>query len=396
MPTMNRKPAGDLDLYAITAPGLEPVCQAELATLGIDGAVEDGGVAWHGPLESLYRACLESRTASRIVARAGTFRARTFPELERHAARLPWSSFLVPGTTAALRVTSRKSRLYHEGAVAERIARVLAANAGVNVTDAAKGDPDSDGDAASAGAAQLLVVRFFRDACTISVDAAGSLLHLRGYRQALARAPLRETLAAAMLLRSGWGATTPLVDPMCGSGTLAIEAALLARGIAPGLASPDREPRAYAFRQWPGFDGGTWHDVVNAARARIRESAGVPIVAGDRHGGAIAAATANAARAGVAADILFVQQPLSALTAPGDGGHLVTNPPYGVRVGERRELRPLYSALGSVARERLRGWRVSFLSADHELAAATGLPLQELLATRNGGIPVRLLSAVVD
>jgi putative N6-adenine-specific DNA methylase len=385
------------DLYAVTAPGLEAVCQAEFSVLGIAGEVEDGGVAWRGGLDSLYRANLESRTATRIVARAGGFRARTFAELERHAARLPWSRFLPRDATASLRVTCRKSRLYHEGAVAERLARVLLAEAGVVVVETSAGGGDEEAGAVGEGmgAPQLLVVRLFRDVCTVSVDSSGELLHQRGYRQALARAPLRETIAAAMLLRCGWSGGEPLVDPMCGSGTLPIEAALLARGIAPGLASPAREPRRYAFETWPDFDPVLWARLVEASRSRIRPVAGVEIVAADRHGGAITATSANAERAGVAADLSLLRQPLSALVPPAAAGHLITNPPYGVRVGEKRELAALYTALGSVARQHLAGWRVSLLSGDDRLARATGLPLEELLATRNGGIPVRLLTAAL-
>ncbi|CAN5664043.1 THUMP domain-containing protein [soil metagenome] len=376
----------------MAAPGLEAVCAAELAALGIAGEVVEGGVVWRGPLESVYRANLCSRTASRVVVRAGDFRARTFGELERHAARLPWSLFLRDGTSVTLRVSSRKSKLYHSDAVAERVARVLAVEIGADASVTKRDDDDEDD-----VVAQLVVIRFMRDVCTISIDSSGVLLHRRGYRQAVAMAPLRETLAAAMLLGSGWRGTTPLLDPLCGSGTIAVEAALLARNIAPGLADAPREPRSYAFEQWPGFDDALWSDVVSAARAAVRPAAGVVIIAADRSAGAVAAARGNAERAGVSDDISFVQRPLSALKPP-DGaaaGHLVTNPPYGVRVGDAREVRGLYAAIGAVARQRLAGWTVAMLSAEPRLQAATGLQLRELLSTRNGGIPVRLLAGVV-
>jgi putative N6-adenine-specific DNA methylase len=381
--------AAELSLFAVTAPGLEAVCAAELAALGMAGDAVEGGVAWRGGHESLYRANLWSRTASRVIVRVGEFRARTFAELERHAARLPWTRFLVGGTAVALRVTSRKSKLYHSDAVAERVARVLAAEAGADAS-VVNGAGEDDEDVA----AQLVVIRFVRDVCTVSIDASGRLLHRRGYRQAVAKAPLRETLAAAMLLASGWRGTTPLVDPLCGSGTIAIEAALMARGIAPGLANAQRTPRKFAFERWPGFDASLWSDVAWAARVVIRPDSAVAIVAADRDGGAIAAARANAERAGVQGDIAFVQRPLSSLEPPAGPGHLVTNPPYGVRVGEHRELHALYAALGRVARQRLAGWTVALLSADPRLDAATGLPLAALLATRNGGIPVRLVAGV--
>jgi putative N6-adenine-specific DNA methylase len=382
--------AQPLDFYAIAAPGLEDICAGELRQLGCAAAVEGGGAAWHGDIRSLYRANLMCRTASRVVVRAGSFRARTFAELERHAARLPWSRFIQHGTTVALRVTARKSRLYHTGAVAERIGGVLMGTAGARASVV---DDEEHADAAD-DRAQLVIVRIVRDACTISIDSSGALLHQRGYRQAIAKAPLRETVAAALLRASGWHGETPLLDPFCGSGTIAIEAALCARRIAPGLASAGLEPRSFAFQDWPGFDAAAWHSIVAAARTDVLPAAGVRIVAADRHGGAISAAQANAARAGVAGDIEFVRSDVAAWSAdalPAGPGHVVTNPPWGVRLGERRRLYGMYAELGALA-GRLPGWSVAFLSADAGLEAAVAAPLRELLATRNGGIPVRLVA----
>jgi putative N6-adenine-specific DNA methylase len=382
----------EYDLFAVTAHGLADLCAAELATIAVSGTPETGGVAWRGTAESMYRANLELRTASRIIARAGEFRARGFAELERRAAKLTWHDFLRPGTAVELRVTCRKSKLYHEGAVAERLARVLADTAGAPVLDTNAGAEEVEaGDASAAG--QLIIVRLMRDVCTISVDSSGALLHQRGYRRALAKAPLRETIAAALLLASGWRGDTPLIDPLCGSGTIPIEAALLARGIAPGIASADLTPRAFAFERWPHFDGPTFDELVHAARAGVR-AAYVPIIAADRDGGAIAAAQANAQRAGVAYDIEFRRARLQDLEPIPGTGHVITNPPYGVRVGDRRALRTLYATLGGTIAATLPGWNVTLLAADDALAAATGLPLVERLATRNGGIPVRLLTTV--
>lgn len=386
-----RTPAAEVreyDLFAVTAHGLAELCARELAALGVAGTVEQGGVSWRGAASSLYRANLELRTASRIIARVGSFRARGFAELERRAARLPWDQYLRPGSAVTLRVTCRKSKLYHEGAVAERVARVLADTANVRVLGSAADDEDVD-DAATEG--QLIIVRFLRDECTISADSSGALLHQRGYRQAIAKAPLRETLAAALLLAAGWHGDTPLIDPLCGSGTIAIEAALFALRIAPGIAGPDLTPRAFAFEAWPGFERDTLDAVIRAARNAVRP-APAPIVAADRDAGAIAAARANAARAGVASDIEFRRADVRELGPMEGVGHVVTNPPYGVRVGERRELRALYAALGSAVRTHLPGWGVTMLAADEQLAAATGLPLVEVLSTRNGGIPVRLMT----
>ena len=384
-----RPPFRVLQLFAVTAPGLEQVTATELVALGLAAVAEPGGVAWAGDLRTVYAANLHSRTATRVLARLGEFRARTFFELERRAPKLRWSDFLRAGDRVALRVTARKSKLYHEGAIAERVVRVLGDSFGVTAA-VAGGDDDTD---ATSDDAQLVIVRFMRDECTISIDTSGALLHQRGYRQAVGKAPLRETIAAAMLLASGWDSETPLLDPLCGSGTIPIEAALLARRIAPGLASAEHTPRGYAFMRWPSFDDKLWSDVVGAAQREIRERTPAAIAGSDNNAGAITASCANAVRAGVGQDITVQRRPLGAIEATDTRGFLVTNAPYGVRVGERRDLFGLYATLGRVARERLPHWTVAMLAADAGLAGASGLPLEEVLSTRNGGISVRLWRA---
>ena len=390
-------PRGEpLRLFAITAPGLAPLAAAELAALGVTGAVvDDAGVEWTGTLEQLYAANLHLRTASRVVLRLRTFTARAFWELEKQARRVPWETVVAPGAAVAFRVTSRKSKLYHEAAIAERLAEAVT-RAVPSATVHAGAAPVEDNDVAATTSQlppQLFIVRVYRDRFTLSADASGALLHRRGYRQATAKAPLRETLAAAMLLSSGWDGRAPLVDPFCGSGTIPIEAALLARRIPPGLAGPGHEPRHYAFQGWPDFDAELWDDVVARAREAILPAAPGPILGSDRNGGAIRAARSNAARAGVDGDVAFDTRTLTAVAPPSGPGWLVTNPPYGVRIGERRALFDLYSELGRIARERFGGWSVTLLSADPALDTRIGLPLEEVLRTRNGGIGVRVVAA---
>lgn len=382
--------SGRLALFAVTAPGLEAVAAAELADLGIAAEAEPGGVAWEGTVADLYTANLRLRTASRILVRIAGFRARTFFELERHARRVPWERFVAPGRTVRLRVTSRKSKLYHEGAIEERLLDAITRQVGpVGTPTPVTGSADDD-DGADA---QLFVVRFLHDRCTISADSSGALLHRRGYRQALAKAPLRETLAAAMVLASGWDRRSPLLDPFCGSGTIPIEAALIARRIAPGLAGPDAEPRHYAFVDWPDFDAELWRETVEKARSEALPTTKGPILGSDRDAGAIDAARDNAERAGVLQDLSLDVKPLSAVEPPEGTGWLVTNPPYGVRVGQSKPLRDLYAALGKLARNRLPGWTIALLSADRRLEAQARLPFDDRLRTRNGGIPVRLVVA---
>ena len=371
-----------LSAFAVTAPGLELICAAELRALGIEGAIEDGGVSWTGDLESIARANLWLRTASRVLVRVAEFTAKAFFELELHAKRIHWEQFAGKETAVGFRVTCRKSKLYHSDAVAERLAQSVKRRIpGIEMS----GDAEPDESPAS-GDMQLFVARVFRDVCTISADSSGALLHFRGYRQALAKAPLRETLAAAMLLAADWRGETGLADPMCGSGTIPIEAALMARRIAPGRS------RSFAFQRWPSAKPATWSRLLEEARAGERTRSAVPIFGADRDAGAIVAARANAERAGVSEDITFVQQPISALRLDAPT-FVITNPPYGVRVGETPDLKNLYAQIGNVLRRQTASPAFGMLSADPNLERHTRLTLEERFRTKNGGIPVRFVTA---
>jgi putative N6-adenine-specific DNA methylase len=370
--------AGRLSCYAVAAPGLESLVARELAALGrqLEVQIQDtelGGVEFQTDPAGLCAVQLHLRVASRVLVRLGSFHAAAFGELERHALRLPWTEFVPPGRGVAFRVTSKKSRLYHQDAIAERL--WAAAGVALGETPTAEADRPT----------QEFVVRLFRDRCTVSADASGELLHRRGYRLAIAKAPLRETLAAAMLAAVEWEGGTPLIDPMCGSGTIPIEAALLARRIPPGLG------RRFACIEWPGFDQAAWDAAVARAREGVLPRAPAPILGSDRDAGAIEAATANAARAGVAEEIEWTRAAISAIRPPPGPGWIVTNPPYGVRLGEVRRLRDLFAQLGNVARRCCAGWDVAFLATHPELERQTGLELNPVFRTDNGGIGVRLV-----
>ena len=379
------------DCYAVTAPGLEALTALELRALGAKvGPGEPGGLPFRADTALLYAANLHLRTASRVLVRVAEFRVTAFRELEKLARAVPWERFVAPGRPVQLRVTCRKSRLYHSDAVAERVLGAIGHRLGGPVAGVAEPGREEE-DAAGGDDGQLFVVRLLHDRCTISVDSSGANLHLRGYRQAVGRAPLRETLAAAMLLGSGWDPELPLVDPLCGSGTIAIEGALLARRIAPGLRRP------FAFEQWPEHDRESWRELHAAAEAAVLPAAPAPILASDRDAGAVAAATANAARAGVSTDVRVEQRALSAIELPDAAtGWLLANPPYGHRVGDAAKLRDLYSRIGQVARTLAPGWTVGLLTADSRLEGHVGLPFEEAFRTTNGGLRVRFAVATVE
>jgi putative N6-adenine-specific DNA methylase len=375
-----------MECFAICAPGLEPLVRDELAELSISGEVIPGGVTWNGSNSTVALTNLWSRIATRIVVRIGNFRARTFFELERHAKKIEWERYVVPGGAIRFRVTCRKSKLYHSDAVAQRFQEAVARRIHGEVSIATAADEDSE----TESNAQLFIVRFDRDVCTVSADTSGVLLHRRGYRQAIAKAPLRETIAAAMLRGAGWAGRTSLVDPMCGSGTIAIEAAMIARRIPPGL------ERNFAFLSWPEADEARWTELVDHTRRLILKASPVRIAASDRDAGAIDAARSNAERAGVAGDIELAVQSISAASPPiGSVGALITNPPYGERIGDIDAIRNLYAQMGNVARKNFAGWTFGMLSPDKGLEAQTRLDLEERFKTSNGGIPVRFVTAVV-
>ena len=354
-----------------------------MRALDLDVGKRDiGGVAFSGGSSALYRANLWLRTATRVIARVGDFHARLFDELERHSRKLAWGRFIDGGQPVRLRVSTSKSRLYHSGAVAQRIAESMEKSTGIAPTVTGGGDDDDE-----TGDTPLVIVRLYRDQCTVSIDSSGALLHRRGYRLATGKAPLRETLGAALLFASGWDTQTPLLDPLCGAGTIPIEGALMARRIPPGL------NRAFAFMQWPGFHEPTWKKMLDEARAQILPAAPAPILGSDRDAGAIIASRENAERAGVAADIAFEEKVISRIAPPADSvaGAIVTNPPYGVRVGDRDALRNLYAQLGTIARDRFPGWRLTVLSADPRLDSQIGGEMEKILATKNGGIAVRAM-----
>lgn len=374
-------------LYAVTVPGLEPLLVQELTALGIPASParsarergtlspDPGGVEFEASLSDLYRVNLHLRTASRVLARLGEFQAPGFEELKKHISRLPWEQVLRPGMSVSVRVTCHKSRLYHSDAVAREVAASITSRLGKPVhlasfNESAKPLP------------QLIVVRLVHDHCTVSVDTTGELLHRRGYRLETAKAPLRENLAAGLLLASGWQPTTPLIDPFCGSGTLPIEAALIARQIAPG------KNRRFAFMNWPNYDPAVWKEVYQQALAREQAEAPALILGSDRDEGAIRIANANAARAGVLENIEWKCQSFSAIEPPKGPGWVVTNPPYGVRVSPEQDLRNLYTHLGDVLRLKCPDWTAGILCSDPILLGHTRLKSKADWKFVNGGIPV--------
>ena len=377
--------ASPYEAFAVAAPGLESLVAKELTALGmIDLKLIEGGVEFHASRRQLYEANLHLRTASRIIVRLAEFKALTFGDLERRAKRVPWEKVIVNGQAVTLRVTCRKSRLYHSGAVAERIKRDLVQRMQVEVSTTRE-----DGEAVeSSEGAQLIVVRFDHDRCTISADSSGAHLHQRGYRTSITQAPMRETLAAALVMASGWDLQAPLLDPFCGSGTIPIEAALMAARIAPGRS------RTFQFMQWPDFDAALWKQVLARVNSGMQHDATMFIGGSDRNAAAIRASRENAERAGVAGMLRFEKADALEVSDEHQVGWIVSNPPYGVRLGDRAETKRLLSRFGQRLREEFAGWHIAIL-APAGSERLIGLPLESRLRTTNGGLRVHVLVGTV-
>jgi putative N6-adenine-specific DNA methylase len=351
---------------AACPPGLEPLLAGEFAALGLrkpqayfKAGQASASLSFEGPLEAGFTAAYCLRTAERVSLKVGAFRAATFAELESGAARLDWRAYFAEGAPADVKAKIARSRLNHARGAAERLARAARLSL--------SGDE----------AAPQVLARVEDDRCEVWLDLGGEPLHRRGYRQETAKAPLRETLAAGLLLDSGWDGRSPLLDPLCGAGTIVIEAALLAAGVWPGAR------RAHAFTRWRRFSAARWAPPPG-------RPLGAPTLAGsDRDAGAIEAARANAARAGVASMVTFTRAAVSAAPVPPGNGWLVANPPYGHRVDGQRDVRDVYAQLGKLLRERLPGWRAALVCPSVPLARATGLPFAGGLSTMNGGLDVR-------
>lgn len=361
-------------LFAVAPPGLEPVVAWELAQLGASPLVEAGGVSFKGDLRLLYQANLWLRTASRILLRVADFRARHLKELAPRVARYPWEIYVPEGFGVKIRATCARSRLYHSGAVAERVLRGIEDRLGRKL---ASSEPNV-----------LVVVRVFRDRCLVSVDTSGEDLFKRGYKVGKGPAPLRENLAAGLLLTSGWDQGLPVLDPFCGTGTIAIEAALILARRAPGLG------RSFVFENWRNFDQGLWEELRASAEKDCRWFESPVVFASDKALGALQAAKANARAAGVAELIHFERREVADLKPPkGRPGWLVTNPPYGRRLHPEASVKALFATLGRVFRERFLGWRLAVLSPFRETAALLGVPVSEVTSFPHGGLRVRVFSS---
>jgi putative N6-adenine-specific DNA methylase len=366
--------------FATCARGLEPTLADELRALGAAEVQPGrGGVGFTGDRTLLYRANLWLRTAVRVLMPILEADVTTPEELYDAVRTIDWSLYLTPEHTLAVDCNVRDSHLTHskyaalktKDAICDQFVEKVGRRPSVNVEEPMVG----------------LNLHIYRDHAVLSLDSSGESLHKRGYRPILTKAPLNEALAAALVLRTGWRGETAFADPMCGSGTLPIEASWIALRRPPGLTR-----KRFGFQGWMDFDIALWAELRDEARRGVLKRLVAPVVGSDARRDAVSFARTNARAAGVGNLLHFEVKDVRDFRPPsGPPGVIVCNPPYGERIGEEKELKGVYAALGQALRERCAGWRAYVFTGNPRLAAEVGMKPAEEVPLYNGKIPCRLL-----
>lgn len=385
-PTSKKKKKQPLRFTATCGFGLEPLVSEEIASFGgeqIDA--HPGAVTWSGHLESGYRACLWSRFASRILLELARFDAPNPDALYAHAGNILWDEHFTAQQTFAVHTTLVNAALTHSQFASLRIKDAI--------VDQFRKRFGKRPDVNAFAPDIRLNLHVQGTGASLSLDLSGESLHRRGYRTGSGEAPLKETLAAAIVRLSGWldrrQAEPILLDPMCGGGTLLIEAALMLSDSAPGLLR-----KTFGFMAWNKHDPLLWERLVQ--EALDREGRSLPetwpqFIGYDADPKVVAAARKNVIAAGLRDVIVIKQRQLARLQSPGPRGCLLTNPPYGERLSEKEAVKYLYRCLGRVFRSQFSGWTLGFFTANPDLAEMTGMQWQERHRLFNGPIKCQLL-----
>lgn len=368
--------------FATSAKGVEPILTKELMELGIDNLkTASGGVQFEGSMETLYRANLWLRTANRVLMQLAVFPCPTPQALYQNARQIRWSEWISAEQTLAVDCNCRNSAITHshfaalkiKDAVVDQIRDNTGRRPNVNTRN-----PDIRVNAHIAS-----------DSCVLSLDASGDGLHMRGYRRQTTEAPIRETLAAAIVELSDWNSEGFFIDPMCGSGTILIEAALKALNYAPGLLRVG--DRSFGFQHWRGFNQDRWDGIVSEARNKVREKIPGRLLGYDLSRSAVDIAKKNTSAVGLANQIRLSRGDVLNLSPSGHTGVIACNLPFGERTGDVKALVPLYKGIGDILKQRCTGYRAYLFTGNLKLAKSIGLRPSRRFALHNGPIECRLL-----
>ena len=374
------RPLSAETFFATCGRGIEPVLAEELRNLGA-ASVEPGrgGVSFQGGRPLLYRANLWLRTAIRVLRPILDVQVTSPDELYDAVRLLDWSLYLTPEHTLAVDCNVRDSHITHSKYAALRVKDAICDQ----FVERCGRRPSVDVDEPMIG----LNLHIYRDRAVLSLDSSGESLHKRGYRPVQTRAPLNEALAAALVLLTGWRGERPFADPLCGGGTLAIEAAWIALRRPPGLTR-----KRFGFQGWMDFDIESWTSLRDEARRGVAKALPATIVASDARGDAVSFAIDNARAAGIGHLLRFDKRDVRDFHPPEvPPGVILCNPPYGERIGEEKDLFPLYRLLGEVFSQRAAEWTAYVFTGNPRLAAAIGLTPAAETPLFNGKIPCRLL-----
>lgn len=357
--------------------GLEGALASELEKLDArEIAATEGGVAFRGPLDLAYRANLESRLASRVLWRVGGGAYRDERDVYSLAFDLDWPRWFRADRTLRVDVAATRSPLKSLEFATLRIKDAVCdrhrAGSGTRPS-VSKDRPDV-----------RIHAYLAEDQATFYLDTSGMPLFKRGYRRETTEAPLRENLAAGLLRLAGWQPGISLLDPLCGSGTIAVEAALIALDIAPGL------KRTFGFQKLVWYDGPTWQRIKQAAQRRIKPPAPAAIYASDEGASSVARCAVNLAAAGVAGVVAAERANALTRLPPAPEGIIVTNPPYGVRLADEAQMAAFYPQLGDALKQRFAGWTAYLFSGDPRLPKLIGLKAGRRTPLYNGALECRL------
>jgi len=364
--------------FATVGRGLEEIAAQELIKLGAKNVLTDfTGVHFQGDQKLLYKVNLWARTIFRVLVALETVRSHNPQQLYQNVKKIDWSDYLTPEQTLAVHCTGKNEKLNHSHFTALQVKNAIVDQQQEKYGIRSNIDTQNP---------DIIINAHIADNnCTLSLDSSGESLHRRGYRPAVGLAPLKETLAAALLQVAEWTPELPFVDPLCGSGTLPIEATLMARGIAPGLYR-----RQFAFQNWADYNVDLWEELFTEAENSEQDN--LPIIVGsDADEEVIKQARNNARACGFADKITFHHQRLAEVEAPADHGILICNPPYGKRLSETEQLFPFYKLLGDVLKQRFKGWTAYILSGNGQLTKKIGLRTSQRIPVDNGGIACTLL-----
>jgi len=364
------------NFFAIITPGFEHLLKKEIAGMGIPVTREIcGGVEFSGPIDLIYSANLRLRTANRILMRIASFTCRSYPELYNKSKRISWELYTGFNREISFSVSSTNSRLHHSqhicdavfGAIKDQMEKL-----GLEI-QSRKESP------------LKFFIRFADDECTISIDTSGELLYKRSYRLQSGCAPIRETTAAALLMEAEWQRYNVVADPLCGSATFMLEAALMSHNRAPGI------NRQFAFYTWPSFNECKWERYKSQARMEETNGCQTVLIASDISSGAVEAAQENLSRLELDGAVRLSKQDCLCFECTLDKGLIISNLPYGKRVGASIELKEFYRKFGAHLRKKFNGWSFGFVVADKDFEKTAGLKIRKETGFVNGGIRVRFV-----